>query len=81
MIAYDLKATYLKELCYNIKNENKNTDSSLNGSENYVGMDSSNQTYNELIKFCKLKGIKLTKEQLSALKIPNTQVFSLFCNK
>ena len=77
MLAYDIKPTYLQEVCHHIKNGNRNTDSSFYGNENIVREDITNQSYNELINFAKLKGIKLTIQQLAALQIPNTQVLYL----
>jgi len=74
MIAYDIKPTYLIEICHNIKRDNINTDSVFNDKENYVTQDKSNQTYNQLIKYSKSKGITLTVHQLAAMQIPNTHV-------
>jgi len=74
MVAYDIKSTYLIEICHNIKVNNINADSTFNDKENCIGQDKTNQVYNQLIKYSKLKGIKLTVQQLAAMKIPNTNV-------
>jgi hypothetical protein len=78
MISYDIRPTYLQELCHNIKNENINMDKEITEKQNDVGNDKSNHIYNELIKFTKLKGIKLSLNQLAAMQIPNTEVISIY---
>ena len=51
-------------------------DKEITEKQNDVGNDKSNHIYNELIKFTKLKGIKLSLNQLAAMQIPNTEVIN-----
>ena len=67
MISYDIKPTYMQEICHHIKLENINMDSNVSNQQNEIGSDKSNLAYNELIKFARQRGIKLTIQQLAAM--------------
>jgi len=74
MIAYDIKSTYFETLCREVKEGTLNYEKKLNDKTNIVHEDRNNVIYNELIRYTKLHGLKLTVQQLAAMQIPNTQV-------